>query len=109
MANIGTASAAFKREIRSIIESDHVDVPSRVAAVEVHRRLPCEESRSYFEKLLRDQNVDPEIRIAAYLQVMRCPNYIVIGTIQNSLEVEEVNQGNDTGSITLTQNAVETV
>lgn len=93
MANIGVASDMFKEELKSIIEYDNTDISINVAAVEVHKRLPCEESRLYFENLFRNQALDSELRIASYLQIMRCPNYIVIGTIQNSLEVEEVNQG----------------
>lgn len=94
MANIGVASELFKEELKLMVEDDSVSIELRVAAVDVHRRLPCEESRTYFEKLFRNQLIDSEIRIASYLQIMRCPNYLVIATIQNSLEAEEVNQGN---------------
>lgn len=94
MANIGVASVLLKDELKLMIEDESVNIDLRVAAVDVHRRLPCDESRSYFEKLFRNQMFDSEIRIASYLQIMRCPNYIVIAAIQNSLEVEEVNQGN---------------
>lgn len=93
MANIGVASNDFKDEVKFLIEDDTVDVAIRVAAVDLQNRLPCEESRTYFEHLFRNQSVDTEVRIASYLQIMRCPNYIVIGTIQNTLEIEEVNQG----------------
>ena len=57
------------------------------------RRLACEETREYFLNLFRDQSVDTELRIAAYLEVMRCPTYTIVKTIKHSLEVEEVNQG----------------
>lgn len=40
-----------------------------------------------------DQSVDPEVRIAAYLQVMRCPIYNVVRHIVNVLDSEGVNQG----------------
>jgi hypothetical protein len=57
------------------------------------RRLPCEETSEYFLNLFRDQSVDSELRIASYLEVMRCPNYNIVKTIKRSLEEEEVNQG----------------
>jgi hypothetical protein len=43
--------------------------------------------------LFRDQSADSELRIAAYLEVMKCPTYIVLKTIKHSLDEEEVNQG----------------
>jgi hypothetical protein len=58
-----------------------------------YRRLPCEETREYFLNLFRDQSVDSELRIAAYLEVMKCPTYIIVKTIKHSLDEEEVNQG----------------
>jgi hypothetical protein len=43
--------------------------------------------------LFRDQSADSELRIAAYLEVMKCPTYNVLKTIKHSLDEEEVNQG----------------
>lgn len=40
-----------------------------------------------------NQSLDAEVRIAAYLQVMRCPIYSVVRNIVAALDVEEVNQG----------------
>lgn len=41
-----------------------------------------------------NQSIDSEVRIAAYLQVMRCPIYSVVRHIVSILDYEEVNQGN---------------
>lgn len=67
----------------------------RVAAIDAHRRLPsCEETRDeFFLDYYRNMTLDTEVRIASYLQVMRCPDYNVIKTIKHALKVEEVNQG----------------
>lgn len=67
----------------------------RVAAVDAHRRLPsCEETRDQlFLDHYRNATLDTEIRIASYLQVMRCPDYNVVKTIKHALKMEEVNQG----------------
>lgn len=40
-----------------------------------------------------NQSMDAEVRIAAYLQVMRCPVYNVVRFIVSFLDTEEVNQG----------------
>jgi len=41
-----------------------------------------------------NQSLDSEVRIAAYLQVMRCPIYSMVRHIVTVLDKEEVNQGN---------------
>ena len=45
-------------------------------------------------QLFLDQTEDAELRIAAYLGVMRCPTYNTISLVENVLQHEEVNQGN---------------
>lgn len=40
----------------------------------------------------RNFSANPEIRMASYLQAMRCPNYVSIETIKYVLNHEEVNQ-----------------
>lgn len=93
LSNIGVVTEEFVDHLQHVIQ-DHSEVLSiRIAAVEVFRRLSCEEHRAFFENFLKNQNEDAEVRIAAYLQIMRCPNYVVIRTIKHCLEVEEVNQG----------------
>lgn len=94
LSNIGQLTPEFEEQLEEIIQDAKLDPKIRVAAVEVYRRLPCHEYRPYFEKLFRNIDVDVEVRIAAYLQVMRCPTYVTIRTIKHSLEIEEVNQGN---------------
>lgn len=93
ISNIGVMTEDFQNELFRIIENDDLDVGLRVAAIESFRRLACEDTRSYFEQIFHNQDVDAEIRIASYLQIMRCPNYLLIRTIRHSLLHEEVNQG----------------
>lgn len=90
---MGIIREPFKMKLNEIIEDHQVDVAIRVAAIETYRRSRCEDSRSYFEDIFRSKREEVEVRLAAYLQVMRCPNYVVVSTIRHSLEVEEVNQG----------------
>lgn len=44
-------------------------------------------------KILIDGSEDSEIRITAYLMVMKCPDYPTIIKIKDLLSSEEVNQG----------------
>ena len=44
--------------------------------------------------LYRDDTEDSELRIAAYIQVMKCPNEYIISQVRDTLASEEVNQVN---------------
>nr|XP_023014254.1 uncharacterized protein LOC111504019 [Leptinotarsa decemlineata] len=92
LSNTGVISEDFQQELFEVIENSNLDVAIRVAAVETFRRSFCEDTRSYFENRFRNQDEDVEVRIASYLQIMRCPNYLLIRTIRHSLMNEEVNQ-----------------
>lgn len=67
----------------------------RVASIDAHRRMPsCEKTRDlYFLNYYRNFTLDTELRIASYLQVMRCLDYNVVKTIKHTLKLEEINQG----------------
>lgn len=76
-----------------MIHDEELDVEQRVAAVDTFRRFQCDQFQAYFLSLLRNTHLDSEIRIAAYLRIMQCPNYFVIQSLRYLLEIEEVNQG----------------
>ncbi|KAF5300365.1 hypothetical protein FQR65_LT00986 [Abscondita terminalis] len=92
LANIGIVTNTFKNKLVLIMKEKRFDTAIRLAAVYVFRRLQCEENRSIFEAIFRNQDEDTELRIASYLQIMRCPNYIVMTNIRHTLEMEEINQ-----------------
>lgn len=93
LANIGIVTEAFEDTLWEMIMDDELSAEVRVAAVETHRRLPCMNTRDRFLELFRNQKIDSEVRIAAYLQMMRCPDYITIRIVRHCLQEEEVNQG----------------
>jgi len=93
VGNLGEASPAIKSSLRQCLLNSARDMEVRTAAVAAHRRLPCLEAREFFMDLYRNQTQDTEIRIAAYLQAMRCPNYNMITLLRSQLDLEEVNQG----------------
>ncbi|XP_060537065.1 uncharacterized protein LOC132708634 isoform X2 [Cylas formicarius] len=92
LSSIGLISEDFESELFELVEDRDLDIAVRLAAVETFRRSPCERTRSYFDRIYRDQQENSEIRIAAYLQMMRCPNYLLVRTIARNLRHEEVNQ-----------------
>ncbi|XP_014467442.1 PREDICTED: uncharacterized protein LOC106740686 [Dinoponera quadriceps] len=96
IGNMGLETRSLRRELRKCIDDTGGFLPMevRLAAVDAHRRLPsCEETRDEFLlDYYRNTTLDTEIRIASYLQVMRCPDYNVVKTIKHALKVEEVNQ-----------------
>lgn len=96
IGNMGIETESVLKKLRTCIDdnSGFVSVETRIAAVDAHRRLPsCDQTRDYFLNHYRNSSLDSEIRTAAYLQVMRCPNYSVVRTIKHTLKNEEVNQG----------------
>ncbi|XP_024879673.1 uncharacterized protein LOC112459670 [Temnothorax curvispinosus] len=96
VGNMGLETKDLQRELKKCIDDTGGFLPMevRIAAVDAHRRLPsCEETRDEFLlDYYRNTTLDTEIRIASYLQVMRCPDYNVIKTIKHTLKIEEVNQ-----------------
>ncbi|KAJ8914493.1 hypothetical protein NQ315_002765 [Exocentrus adspersus] len=92
LSNIGIISDNLQNELFKIIRDNNIDTALRIAAVETFRRFSCENTRNYFVEIFRNQEVDAEVRIASYIQIMRCPNYLLIRTIRHSLLHEEVNQ-----------------
>ena len=49
--------------------------------------------RDEMRTVFRDLAEDSEVRIAAYLGLMRCPSHREIGLVRAALEQEQVNQG----------------
>lgn len=99
LGNAGQLSTTLKEFLLRLVKDETLDMEIRIAAIETHRKIPCDDSRDYFEDLYRDPYQDSELRIAAYLQLMKCPNYLMIRAIRNTLENEEINQGKCSPSI----------
>ncbi|XP_063971909.1 uncharacterized protein LOC135159796 [Diachasmimorpha longicaudata] len=96
IGNMGLETEGILRKLETCVNDAGGFLPMemRLAAIEAHRRLPsCQDTRDkIFLELYRNITYDPEIRIASYLQVMRCPDYNVIKTIKGILRDEPVNQ-----------------
>ncbi|XP_046620371.1 uncharacterized protein LOC124305239 [Neodiprion virginianus] len=96
IGNMGLEIEGLREILKGCIEGagGYLTMETRVAAIDAHRRLPsCQETRdAFFLNLYRNSSQDTELRIASYLQVMRCPDYNVIKIIKHTLKEEEVNQ-----------------
>lgn len=58
-----------------------------------NRRLPCHFNEEFLLNTYTNTEIEAEVRIAAYLQLMRCPSYGTVKAVKSTLESEEVNQG----------------
>uniref|UniRef100_W4VR36 Putative lipoprotein n=1 Tax=Corethrella appendiculata TaxID=1370023 RepID=W4VR36_9DIPT len=92
LGNIGVISDSLDGLLNSIIEDEEIFLEIRVQAIKSFRRYDCLKKRNYFLELYVDKKELSEIRIASYLQVMKCPDYLSIRTIKQRLHNEEVNQ-----------------
>ncbi|XP_013168741.1 PREDICTED: uncharacterized protein LOC106118616 [Papilio xuthus] len=92
LGNIGGFKSEFADVLMNVIGDALVPVPVRLTAIDAFRRTPCTETREYFLETFREELVDIEVRIASYLQVMRCPDLNIIRRIFHALKNEPVNQ-----------------
>lgn len=82
----------FRYKMREYIENNAIPIDVRLNIIAAHRRTDCEKNRDYFLNTYRNTMVNSELRIAAYLETMRCPDYLTVKHIKYILQTEEVNQ-----------------
>ncbi|XP_016937028.3 uncharacterized protein Apoltp [Drosophila suzukii] len=92
LGNIGVVSPAFAEQLQWIIREDAAPVDIRLQGILAFRRVDCPRYRSFFLDSYANYTLNSELRIYSYLQAMRCPDYISIGTIKSILEHEQINQ-----------------
>lgn len=92
LGNMGVVTEEFKDILYQIIEDPFFPTEIRLETIAIHRRLDCKSSQEYFLGHYRNMTMNTEIRIASYLQMMRCPDYQSIQEIKKVLQEEEVNQ-----------------
>lgn len=85
-------SKAFRYAMREYLENESIPVEVRLNIITSHRRTNCEKNREYFLHTYQNTMTNTEIRIAAYLETMRCPDYLTVKYIKYILQTEEVNQ-----------------
>ncbi len=57
--------------------------------------MPCDDETIaiILKSVFENQYDDSEVRIAAFMGIMRCPSYPIVRWIRKSLAEEQVNQG----------------
>ncbi|CAI9742929.1 apolipophorins-like [Octopus vulgaris] len=91
LGNIGHTAQAVSRLSRCFTKkSNPMDV--RVSAIDAFRRIPCDAMRSDLMGVFSDVTEDSEIRINAYLALMKCPNEMILMDLRDMLQKETSNQ-----------------
>lgn len=92
IGNAGRPVAADNVLLKCALNPD-VPVNMSIAALEAFRRLPCnEEMTDQILQIYGEYNLDVEIRIAAYLALMKCPSPEVFKRVAGILKNEVNNQ-----------------
>ncbi|XP_036322031.1 apolipophorins-like [Rhagoletis pomonella] len=92
LGNIGILSEHFVEQLQKIIPENFPPLSIRLEAIFAFRRSNCEKYRSFFLDVYENFTINSEVRIAAYLQAMICPDHFSINKIKNVLKMEEINQ-----------------
>lgn len=92
IGNIGIMSKTFRYKLREVIQDDRIPIEIRLNIIAAHRRTDCEKNREFFLDYYRNYTANSELRIASYLEAIRCPDYLSIKYIKFVLKSEEVNQ-----------------
>ncbi|XP_044075986.1 uncharacterized protein LOC122887130 [Siniperca chuatsi] len=92
VGNTGLSAPAFIPLLNCIMIGHSTALELRLAAIQAFRRFPCSADRSVLLQLYRSSQEDPEVRIAAYHQLMRCPDQDVFEVVKTTLRSETSSQ-----------------
>ncbi|CAH1394070.1 unnamed protein product [Nezara viridula] len=92
IGNAGVATDTLNLTLQDCIKNPSMPTDVKILSIEAHRRLPCETNREFLLDLFKNRSAEGEVRISAYLQIMRCPTYAILKAIKTTLESEEFNQ-----------------
>ncbi|XP_071348305.1 uncharacterized protein [Trachinotus anak] len=92
VGNTGLSAPAFTPLLNRCVLSHSAALELRLAAVQAFRRFPCSADRSVLLQLYRSSQEDPEVRIAAYQQLFRCPDQNVFQVVKATLRNETSSQ-----------------
>ncbi|XP_056913419.1 uncharacterized protein LOC130539234 isoform X1 [Takifugu flavidus] len=92
VGNLGLAAPVFVPLLEHFMLSQSSLLELRLAAIYALRRYPCSVDRAVLLQLYRSSLEDPEVRIAAYQQLMRCPAQDVFEAVKMTLKSETSSQ-----------------
>ncbi|TNN69892.1 hypothetical protein EYF80_019960 [Liparis tanakae] len=93
VGNTGLSAPTFIPLLKCFMLGHSTALELRLAAVQAFRRFPCSADRSVLLQLYRSSQEDPEVRIAAYQQLMRCSDQSVFEVVKMTLRNETSSQG----------------
>ncbi|CAI9742356.1 apolipophorins-like [Octopus vulgaris] len=91
LGNIGFSSKA-ERTLSKCVTTTNFPMEVRVSAIDAFRRIPCDARRSALMEVFVNTEEDSELRINAYLGLMKCPSRMLLIHIHEMLERENSNQ-----------------
>ncbi|KAG7456895.1 hypothetical protein MATL_G00240760 [Megalops atlanticus] len=92
VGNAGLAAAPITPVLSACAQNHSSPLELRLAAIHAFRRIPCSADRRPLLQLYRSGQEDVEVRIAAYLQLMRCPDPEVLRRVRATLSTETSSQ-----------------
>ncbi|ROJ13810.1 Apolipophorin [Anabarilius grahami] len=92
---VETAGAAVSDLISTLsrcVQNHSVPLELRLAAIRAFRRIPCHHDRRALAQAFQSQQENVEVRIAAYQQLMHCPNQEIFTIVKTVLSNEKSSQ-----------------
>ncbi|XP_019733519.1 apolipophorins isoform X1 [Hippocampus comes] len=92
VGNMGLAASIFIPLLNHCGLNQSAPLELRLAAIKAFRRFDCTTNRTLLLQLYRSSLEDPEVRIAAYQELMRCPDQDVFEAVKVILRNENSSQ-----------------
>lgn len=92
LGNIGVITQTFESYLKNQIVNEELIEDVKIQIVEVFRKTDCDRTREFFVDIYQNFTQTVELRVASYLQLMKCPTYKTIKNIRDFLPKEQVNQ-----------------
>ncbi|XP_029077769.1 uncharacterized protein LOC114894854 isoform X1 [Monodon monoceros] len=84
IGNAGLAAVALTPKLSTYASLRSCPTEIRLGAIQAFRRVPCSANRSVLSSLYQSPKEDAEIRINAYLALMRCPDEEVFAQVRRT-------------------------
>nr|XP_054363489.1 uncharacterized protein LOC123844460 [Mirounga angustirostris] len=92
IGNAGLAVTALTPTLSTCASQRSCPLEVRLGAIQAFRRVPCSADRSALSRLYQNPEEDAEIRINAYLALMRCPGEEVFAQVRRTQAAERSTQ-----------------
>ncbi|KAB1263652.1 uncharacterized protein Cadr_000024167 [Camelus dromedarius] len=93
IGNAGLAATALTPKLSTCASLRSCPHEIRLGAIQAFRRVPCSVDRSVLSRLYQSPEEDAEIRINAYLALMRCPGEELFAQVRRTQAGEQSTQG----------------